>query len=76
MLGGEREIKKVFGFGGVVFFFMVLFGGCSGDCFNVIDYSYVFEFEVVIWVKIIFILVYLVIFVVGIVGNSVIIRVI
>lgn len=56
-------------------FLMASLGGRSGDCSNVIDHSHVPEFEVATWVKITLILVYLVIFVVGIVGNSVTIRV-
>ncbi|XP_006834667.1 PREDICTED: G-protein coupled receptor 39-like [Chrysochloris asiatica] len=45
------------------------------DCSDVIDHSHVIEFEVATWIKIILILVYLVIFVVGILGNSITIRV-
>ena len=47
----------------------------SRDCSQVIDHSHVPEFEVATWIKITLILVYLVIFVVGILGNSVTIRV-
>ncbi|XP_077009704.1 G-protein coupled receptor 39 [Tamandua tetradactyla] len=50
-------------------------GGPGDDCSHVIDHSHVPEFEVDTWIKITLILVYLVIFVVGIVGNSVTIRV-
>ncbi|XP_048201562.1 G-protein coupled receptor 39 [Perognathus longimembris pacificus] len=50
-------------------------GGTSKDCSNVIDHSHVPEFEVATWIKITLILVYLVIFVAGIVGNSITIRV-
>ncbi|XP_004711971.1 G-protein coupled receptor 39 [Echinops telfairi] len=45
------------------------------DCSHVIDHTHVSEFEVATWIKITLILVYLVIFVVGILGNSVTIRV-
>lgn len=50
-------------------------GGLRNDCSNVIDHSHVPEFEVATWIKITLILVNLVIFVMGIVGNSVTIRV-
>lgn len=49
--------------------------GSSSDCANVIDHSHIPEFEVATWIKITLILVNLVIFVVGILGNSVTIRV-
>lgn len=49
--------------------------GPSSDCSLVIDHSHVPEFEVATWVKITLFLVYLVIFVLGILGNSVTIRV-
>ncbi|XP_042541221.1 G-protein coupled receptor 39 [Dipodomys spectabilis] len=49
--------------------------GSSKDCSNVIDHSHVPEFEVATWIKITLFLVYLVIFVAGIVGNSITIRV-
>uniref|UniRef100_G3TND9 G protein-coupled receptor 39 n=1 Tax=Loxodonta africana TaxID=9785 RepID=G3TND9_LOXAF len=49
--------------------------GHGGDCAHVIDHSHVPEFEVAIWIKITLILVYLVIFVAGILGNSITIRV-
>ncbi|XP_004423940.1 PREDICTED: G-protein coupled receptor 39 [Ceratotherium simum simum] len=49
--------------------------GPRSDCSNVIDHSHVPEFEVAIWMKITLILVYVVIFVVGILGNSITIRV-
>ncbi|XP_020865135.1 G-protein coupled receptor 39 [Phascolarctos cinereus] len=44
------------------------------DCSQVIDHSHVPEFEVAIWIKITLILVYLIIFVLGILGNGVTIR--
>ncbi|KAL2774447.1 G-protein coupled receptor 39 [Daubentonia madagascariensis] len=47
----------------------------GSDCSHVIDHSHVPEFEVSTWLKITLILVYLVIFVVGILGNSITIRV-
>ncbi|XP_050017422.1 G-protein coupled receptor 39 isoform X1 [Alexandromys fortis] len=47
----------------------------SNVCSSVIDHSHVREFEVAPWIKITLILVYLIIFVVGILGNSVTIRV-
>ncbi|XP_058908735.2 G-protein coupled receptor 39 [Kogia breviceps] len=47
----------------------------GSDCSHVIDHSHVPGFEVASWVKITLILVYLAIFVVGILGNSVTIRV-
>uniref|UniRef100_G1L8K1 G protein-coupled receptor 39 n=1 Tax=Ailuropoda melanoleuca TaxID=9646 RepID=G1L8K1_AILME len=47
----------------------------SSECFSVIDHTHVPEFEVATWIKITLILVYLAIFVVGILGNSVTIRV-
>lgn len=50
-------------------------GGLGSDCSNVIDHSHVPEFEVATWIKISLILVNLVIFVMGILGNSVTIRV-
>ncbi|XP_003990771.2 G-protein coupled receptor 39 [Felis catus] len=43
----------------------------SSDCSYVIDHTHVPEFEVATWIKITLILVYLAIFVVGILGNSV-----
>lgn len=49
--------------------------GSSSDCARVIDHSHVPEFEVATWIKITLFLVYLVIFVVGILGNSITIRV-
>ncbi|XP_027445297.1 G-protein coupled receptor 39 isoform X1 [Zalophus californianus] len=49
--------------------------GPSGECSHVIDHTHVPEFEVATWVKITLTLVYLAIFVVGILGNSVTIRV-
>lgn len=49
--------------------------GSSNVCSRVIDHSHVPEFEVATWIKITLILVYLIIFVVGILGNSVTIRV-
>ncbi|XP_008830689.1 G-protein coupled receptor 39 [Nannospalax galili] len=54
---------------------MALSSDPSKDCSRVIDHSHVPEFEVATWIKITLILVYLTIFVVGIVGNSVTIRV-
>ncbi|KAM8790779.1 G-protein coupled receptor 39 [Rhynchonycteris naso] len=50
-------------------------GGPSSDCSHVIDHSHIPEFEVATWIKITLILVNLIIFVVGILGNSVTIRV-
>uniref|UniRef100_A0A452TF53 G protein-coupled receptor 39 n=1 Tax=Ursus maritimus TaxID=29073 RepID=A0A452TF53_URSMA len=47
----------------------------SSECSSVIDHTHVPEFEVATWIKITLILVYLAIFVVGILGNSVTIRV-
>ncbi|KAJ8776005.1 hypothetical protein J1605_015939 [Eschrichtius robustus] len=47
----------------------------GSDCSHVIDHSHVPGFEVASWIKITLILVYLAIFVVGILGNSVTIRV-
>ncbi|XP_004589448.2 G-protein coupled receptor 39 [Ochotona princeps] len=47
----------------------------SSDCSNVIDHSHVPNFEVSTWIKITLFLVYLFIFVVGILGNSITIRV-
>lgn len=47
----------------------------GNDCSHVIDHSHVPEFEVATWIKITLILLFLVIFVVGILGNSVTIRV-
>ncbi|KAI6050197.1 G-protein coupled receptor 39 [Marmota monax] len=47
----------------------------SNDCSKVIDHSHVPAFEVATWIKITLFLVYLIIFVVGILGNSVTIRV-
>uniref|UniRef100_A0A8C9P2S9 G protein-coupled receptor 39 n=1 Tax=Spermophilus dauricus TaxID=99837 RepID=A0A8C9P2S9_SPEDA len=47
----------------------------SSDCSTVIDHSHVPAFEVATWIKITLFLVYLIIFVVGILGNSVTIRV-
>ncbi|XP_019787472.2 G-protein coupled receptor 39 [Tursiops truncatus] len=47
----------------------------GSDCSQVIDHSHVPEFEVASWIKITLILVYLAIFVVGVLGNSVTIRV-
>ncbi|XP_059022679.1 G-protein coupled receptor 39 isoform X2 [Mustela lutreola] len=49
--------------------------GPSSECSHVIDHTHVPEFEVATWIKITLVLVYLAIFVVGIVGNSVTIRV-
>ncbi|XP_038420460.1 G-protein coupled receptor 39 [Canis lupus familiaris] len=49
--------------------------GPGSDCSSVIDHTHVPEFEVATWIKITLILVYLAIFVVGILGNSVTIRV-
>lgn len=49
--------------------------GPGSDCSSVIDHTHVPEFEVATWIKITLILVYLTIFVVGILGNSVTIRV-
>ncbi|GAB5575613.1 G-protein coupled receptor 39 [Prionailurus viverrinus] len=54
---------------------MASHGGPSSDCSYVIDHTHVPEFEVATWIKITLILVYLAIFVVGILGNSVTIRV-
>ncbi|XP_004608250.2 G-protein coupled receptor 39 [Sorex araneus] len=54
---------------------MAVQGGTATDCSSVIDDSHVPQFEVATWIKITLILVYLLIFVVGIVGNSVTIRV-
>ncbi|XP_072469387.1 G-protein coupled receptor 39 [Notamacropus eugenii] len=45
------------------------------DCSQVIDHSHVPEFEVATWIKITLILVYSIIFMMGILGNSVTIRV-
>lgn len=50
-------------------------GGLGGDCSKVIDHSHIPEFEVATWIKITLVLVNVVIFVVGILGNSVTIRV-
>lgn len=47
----------------------------SSDCSYVIDHSHVPNFEVSTWIKITLFLVYLFIFVVGILGNSITIRV-
>uniref|UniRef100_A0A2K6D1H6 G protein-coupled receptor 39 n=1 Tax=Macaca nemestrina TaxID=9545 RepID=A0A2K6D1H6_MACNE len=47
----------------------------GSDCSHVIDHSHVPEFEVATWIKVTLILVYLVIFVMGLLGNSVTIRV-
>jgi G protein-coupled receptor 39 len=49
--------------------------GSSSECSKVIDHNHVPEFEVATWIKITLILVYVVIFVVGILGNSITIRV-
>ncbi|XP_007936241.1 G-protein coupled receptor 39 [Orycteropus afer afer] len=49
--------------------------GPRNDCSHVIDHSHVPAFEVATWIKIILIVVYLLIFVVGILGNSITIRV-
>ncbi|XP_032267707.1 G-protein coupled receptor 39 [Phoca vitulina] len=49
--------------------------GPSGECSHIIDHTHVPEFEVATWIKITLTLVYLAIFVVGILGNSVTIRV-
>ncbi|XP_021551557.1 G-protein coupled receptor 39 [Neomonachus schauinslandi] len=49
--------------------------GPSGECSHIIDHTHVPEFEVATWIKIALTLVYLAIFVVGILGNSVTIRV-
>ncbi|XP_036742446.2 G-protein coupled receptor 39 [Manis pentadactyla] len=54
---------------------MASHSGPASDCSFVIDHSHVPEFEVATWIKITLILVYLLIFVVGILGNSVTIRV-
>lgn len=59
----------------MVFFLMASPRGSGSDCPNVIDHSHVPEFEVATWIKITLILVNLVIFVAGILGNSVTIRV-
>ncbi|XP_019409936.1 PREDICTED: G-protein coupled receptor 39 [Crocodylus porosus] len=50
--------------------------GQSGqlDCSHVIDHSYVQEFEVAQWIKIVLAIVYVVIFVAGIMGNSITIK--
>ncbi|XP_037377983.2 G-protein coupled receptor 39 [Talpa occidentalis] len=50
-------------------------GSPGYDCSHIIDHSHVPQFEVKTWIKITLILVYLLIFVVGILGNSVTIRV-
>ncbi|XP_012505985.1 PREDICTED: G-protein coupled receptor 39 [Propithecus coquereli] len=47
----------------------------GSDCSRIIDHSHVPGFEVATWLKITLILVYVVIFVVGILGNSITIRV-
>ncbi|XP_005390791.1 PREDICTED: G-protein coupled receptor 39 isoform X1 [Chinchilla lanigera] len=47
----------------------------SRDCSHIIDHDHVPQFEVATWIKITLFLVYLVIFVVGILGNSITIRV-
>ncbi|KAM9248657.1 G-protein coupled receptor 39 [Dugong dugon] len=47
----------------------------GGDCSGIINHSHVPEFEVATWIKITLILVYLVIFVAGILGNSITIHV-
>ncbi|XP_070279202.1 G-protein coupled receptor 39 [Myotis yumanensis] len=49
-------------------------GGPHGDCSHVIDHSHIPEFEVAPWIKITLILVNLLIFALGILGNSVTIR--
>lgn len=56
-------------------FLMASSSGSSNICSHVIDHSHVPEFEVATWIKITLFLVYLIIFVVGILGNSVTIRV-
>ncbi|KAM7105074.1 G-protein coupled receptor 39 [Molossus nigricans] len=50
-------------------------GGAGSDCSHIIDHSHIPQFEVATWIKITLILVNLVIFVLGILGNSVTIRV-
>ncbi|XP_010604515.1 G-protein coupled receptor 39 [Fukomys damarensis] len=47
----------------------------GNDCSQIIDHDHVPEFEVATWIKITLFLVYLIIFVVGILGNSITIRV-
>ncbi|EHB12817.1 G-protein coupled receptor 39 [Heterocephalus glaber] len=47
----------------------------SSDCSQIIDHDHVPEFEVATWIKITLFLVYLIIFVMGILGNSITIRV-
>ncbi|KAG8515599.1 G-protein coupled receptor 39 [Galemys pyrenaicus] len=54
---------------------MALQGDSGNDCSDIIDHSHVPQFEVATWIKITLILVYLLIFVLGILGNSVTIRV-
>lgn len=49
-------------------------GGPHSDCSHIIDHSHIPEFEVALWIKITLILVNLLIFVLGILGNSVTIR--
>lgn len=71
----EGELEKVSGAGGEVLFLMASPRSPESDCSSVIDHSHVPQFEVATWIKITLILVYLVIFVVGILGNSVTIRV-
>lgn len=56
-------------------FLMASSSDSSNICSRVIDHSHVPEFEVATWIKITLILVYLIVFVVGILGNSVTIRV-
>ncbi|KAM6175260.1 G-protein coupled receptor 39 [Erethizon dorsatum] len=54
---------------------MASHGDSSSDCSHIIDHDHVPEFEVANWIKITLFLVYLIIFVVGILGNSITIRV-
>ncbi|XP_015417990.1 PREDICTED: G-protein coupled receptor 39 [Myotis davidii] len=49
-------------------------GGPHSDCSHIIDHSHIPEFEVALWIKITLILVNLLIFALGILGNSVTIR--
>lgn len=60
--------------GGRASFLMAPPGGPHGDCSHVIDHSHIPEFEVAPWIKITLILVNLLIFALGILGNSVTIR--
>uniref|UniRef100_H0V2H0 G protein-coupled receptor 39 n=1 Tax=Cavia porcellus TaxID=10141 RepID=H0V2H0_CAVPO len=50
---------------------MASHGDSSSNCFHIIDHDHVPEFEVATWIKITLFLVYLIVFVVGILGNSV-----